>query len=385
MPMQTGKSPFNFAKSLAAHALDETQQKADFTGPPPGISKTDGVAQLTDCYISTIKEGDDKGKPFFRAAGVVITPQKHTYTPQVWEGDNKTGGVKNLQPVTETARGRQTSIMVRLFDRLVGDGKGGKKTVTADQGVAEMANELRLLGIDTTPLAKAADPEKTLNTFLKALKESAPFFHFSTRAGKPSADYPNPMVFENWHGIAEGFSVNGQAGPLAGTKDQTGGANDNADGANDTAPGGTYEPPTEGDGLTDDLDELCGLAKQEGEPGEPARAKLEAMAVAAGMTAEDVTNAESWEAVVEAIRAGGTGGEGGSEEWVPKVDEIYLYQVIDPKTKKPALDPKTKKPRKKVEVDIRKVDDKAKTVDALNNDDKKTLYKNVPWDQLGNE
>jgi hypothetical protein len=119
------------------------------------------------------------------------------------------------------------------------------------------------------------------------------------------------------------------------------------------------------------------------------------MAVNAGASAEQVDKLPNWEAVSEFItsnQGGGEAAEGEAEAEAeaepepinPKKGEMYKYQVLDAKTKKPLMNMKVKppKPLAPVDVEVTLVNTKSKTVDLKNVDDGKTIYKTVPFDQL---
>lgn len=60
-------------QAVAEHSADPVEY-----GPvnlPPGINN--GVAQLERAYFDVYKTGDNTGKPYFRASGVVIEPAEH--------------------------------------------------------------------------------------------------------------------------------------------------------------------------------------------------------------------------------------------------------------------------------------------------------------------
>src|SRR5437016_1611840 len=136
MPMQKSKSSFDINKSLQTHSTDDTDYGQDFTRLPGGISG--GIAQLIDAKIGVYKTGANTGKKFFRAAGVVVSPD--TATEMVKTLDER-GKVKVVSAKEVPVKGLQTSVMVPLCDTKKADGT----VTTADEGVANMLNELRKL------------------------------------------------------------------------------------------------------------------------------------------------------------------------------------------------------------------------------------------------
>ena len=139
-----------------------------------------------------------------------------------------------------------------------------------------------------------------------------------------------------------------------------------------------------------DLDALAEVADGDDEDAaSEASEKLTALALEAGVDKAKVKKADNWASVVEMIRE--AQGEAGEEETaeeeeeesdakIPEKGENYYYTVLDSKGK-PIIGA-NKKPKKPVEVEVIAVDKAKETVTLKNLDDKKTLYKNVPFDQL---
>ena len=156
----------------------------------------------------------------------------------------------------------------------------------------------------------------------------------------------------------------------------------------------TPEPEPEPDfDETQDLDSLAAKADAK-KPDKAAMEQLEQFALQAGIDQDAINAADNWAAVVEMINAGGAEAvqeeeEAAEEETAedetpvePNKGDVYKYQAIDPKTRKPLLDPRTKKAKKPVEVEVVAVNKKAGLVDLKSLDDPKVLYKSVPYDQL---
>lgn len=158
-------------KAHAAHKNDETVVDKG-SRLPAGIEE--GVAQLTELRIGTYEKGDNKGEPFFYAAGVVIEPKTHN---------------------GRRVEGLRTSIIEPLHDT---PQKQSRKTF--DDHWAWMLNELRKLGVNTREVD--GDPEEVTALFA-AVVDDAPYFGFRTWKGKPTAQYPNPRVNETWEGQVE--------------------------------------------------------------------------------------------------------------------------------------------------------------------------------------
>ena len=177
--------------AVLQHANDETDFGQD-GGLPTGIEN--GIAKLVACEFGLIKEGDNKGKPYFRAAGVIVSPETHA-------------GVK--------VAGRQTSIYENVFD--TPNSKGKRKSV-ADH-IGHVMNEMRKLGAPTKGLQDTSQLEATA----KALVQAAPHFKFRTWQGKPTTDYPNPRVNEQWGGqVAAPDAVDATVAQAAAVEDNTG-------------------------------------------------------------------------------------------------------------------------------------------------------------------
>lgn len=408
MPAQTGKAGggFNFDKSLKAHAGDETVQRRGYIDLPGGI--TNGVARLAEAKISKYEKGDNKGKEFFYAAGIVVKPKTAPNIVKTWEpGPNGKGGkVKVVSSEQVDVEGQRTSIMIQLCDRKNRDGS----VKSADDFVAEMLNELRLLGADTGSIESKAD----LLSILEELKEAKPYFKFSTSSSDPTEQYPNPRVWENWHGVKglEEFSEDEESDVDDQGSDEDEGedepeaeeeaeAEESSDGGSDDDGGDEVGSAEESDEV--DLDTLAKAADKKGggDAAVDAQEKLKEIATSAGVEDDAVENADDWKDVVRMIREAQEGGESSNGETeeeaeaeeeenpAPQVGEAYGYQLIDPKTKKPLVDPKTKKVKKPIEVEVTKVDTKTQTVTVKNLEDDKVLKDPktgkplaVSWDDL---
>lgn len=352
-------------KAVAAHADDDTVISGG-GGLPEGIEN--GVAQLIQCYFGTYENGDNAGKLYFRAAGVVILP-------------DKVGGA----PV----KGLQTSIMEPLCDT------PNRSRKDVDQHVSWVMNELRKLGIDT----KGAGLDD-MEGFAEALQEAQPYFRFRTWKGEATEQFPNPRVNEQWQGYlpdyspeetdgvdddtAEAPAVAPKASPAKPAASVSASVKKPAAAAAApakkppvkpaTKPAPEPEPePTEPEG--EDWDSLAEAADS---GDEDAQAKLTAQAGLFNVSEDDVNNAANWTEVAELIKAAAESDEAGEDgdesatdpEWEPAKEEIYFY-----------LPPKAKK---KIECEVTTVDTKTRTVGLKGLNDKK-IYKGVSWDDLAGE
>ena len=321
-----GKLGAALNKAVTAHADDETS--FDSGGRlPAGLE--DVIAQLTKCYFSQYEKGDNKGEYYFRAEGVVVSPSEVTV--------DATGAVA-AKGNTSKIEGKQTSIMRPCCETTKGDGT----TVSLEEHIEWILNEMRKLGADT----KGATGDD-LEALAAALVEEAPYFRLRTWRGEATKQYPNPRTNEVWQGAVEY------------TPDE---AADN--GVDDNT-----EKAAEGEELG--LDEL-GEAADGGD--EDAQATLTEHCTEAGL---DPDHYETWALAATAL--GETAGDDQTEEVAeeevePAVGEVWDYIPIDPKTKK--------KGKKKIQVEVKSVIKSKKQVNCLNLDDNKQLYKNVPFSEL---
>ncbi len=339
MPKQVAKSSLaarlggKLGKAISSHKDDETT----YGNPqlPDGIEG--GVAQLVECKFGDYESGQMKGKPYFLAAGIVMLPKEHDGIP--------TAGLRTQigpEPLCETPN---------------------RSRKTLDEHIEWVLNVMRQLGIDTTGF-----DEDSLEPAAEALKEAKPFFRFRTWKGSPTPQFPNPRVNHEWNGLCDY-----QEGDEETVVDETADGDEPAD---DEQIAEAVEEADEGE----DLDALAKDADGKNQKkAAVASARLEELAEAAGVDADDVKNAESWAAVVELIQAAdgdegeGEEGEGeeAAEEWEPADGEVYKY--------------KPPKSKKAVECEVTKVLAKNQLVNLKNLDDGKTVYKAVKWADLVQE
>lgn len=362
MPAQVTKSVLSgaigsaVAKAVNKHKGDEVKYDTG-GGLPDGIEN--GVARLTECKFGVYDKGDMKGKPYFMAAGIVVEPKVHN-------------GVK--------VEGRRTSIIEPVCDTPT----RGRKTV--EEHVAWILNEMKKLGAGDA-IEQFGGEGTELEEIAAALKEAGPTFGFRTWKGQKQTTGPyagkEPRVNETWGGLVEEpIPDAADTGVVDQSANDDGGAGSGEPGSDDPP---ADEPDAEAENADEpDLDDLAakGDAKK---PDKASQDKLKEIALAKGISDDDVENAESWSAVVEMIR----NAEDSPAEDEPASDvaaepqkgDVFWYTLLDPKTKKPLIDPKTKKP-KRVEVEIKSVDKKTKTAVIVNLDTKAEVAKGVPYDQL---
>lgn len=369
---------------------------------PAGIDG--GVAALAECGVGFFK--DDvatvslRGKPFFYAVGVIESPDT-VEEPQP-RGLGKTGKPEGaVKYVTKRCKGLQTRIMEALCET------PDRSRKTLEEHWAWVQNAVKGLKGDgefDVEDVLQIQGEKIVGAgpLLQQLVDAGVKFRFRTWRGDPTPQFQNPRTQHAWQG-----SISEEEAPAAeegdGTVDETAGKAEAPWEDDDKAEAQNDEAPAEDSG--EDLDTLLEQANSDDQDtAAAAQEALKAQAEAVGVNSDDLN---TWEEVVEAIKAA-QGGEEGTEasdeaeaeqepeaeaEWAPQKDEVYLIAVkdkagkpvfkIDPKTKKPLLDKKTKKPvQKTVEATVIFVNEKKRVVNLLNADDQKTRYLNVSWDDL---
>lgn len=368
MPVQQGKSSLTakYGAKLDAAAKKHAADPVDrgFQSLPGGIK--DGVAKLATCgfytYDTNTKQKKANGQSaagelYFRAVAVVFAP---THV-----------AVDGRQVLI---KGQQTSVMEPVCET-----KNGKGVIiSVEQHVKEIQNYLKLIGASP----ESVDSGEGMEATAAALQEQKPFITFTTSQGKATEQYPDPRVFEDWHGLAQDFVPDGGDPATSGVTEEPQGA---ADGAGS-------EPPTDTTTSAGDDDRLAELAaKADAKPPDvDACDELKKIAVDAGVAEDAVAEADNWVAVVDMIKAakGDSDGAGAAPElekpaepeWEPKKGEPYRYGLKD-KNGKPVKSEKTKRPVKH-DVEVTAVDKKTKTVNLKDLDDGKSLYKGVPWTDL---
>lgn len=335
-----GKYGARLQKAVAA--ASEKPPETGRQGVPAGI--TNGIARITKCGFGQYKTGPNQGEFFFRAEGVVVEPETII---------DRTG---REVPVA----GMVTSVMEAVCDTKV---QSTGVVTTLEEHVEKIENHMKLLGAE--PGSFDGSPN-SLESVAAAIQEAQPYFRFSTSVRKALKEDQPDGVWENWYGVrglenyeapsAEGFLDDQTAvdepepapTPKAPSKPATGGAG-NKPPVKKPAPAPEPEPEPEpefnefNDGEEGDpgneetaLDDIIAAASA---GDDDAIEKLGNMALEAGMTAEEVEGAESWEAVGEYVREHTTdsGDDDDSSPFAPGM--VVSYAPIDPKTKKPVKKP----------------------------------------------
>jgi hypothetical protein len=390
-------------QAVQQHAQDETNY--GIINLPPGINN--GVAQLISCKFDTYKSGNNTGEIYWQARGVAVEPDK----------------VQTVNGPCQV-RGLQTMVMEPIHAT---QNQDGSKITSVDEHVARVMNHMRMLAGDdfTAGVKTAAD----LEGLCDILNEAKPYFKFTT-SPRFSMTEKNPDgsklvtgAWENWHGnrgledwtppdgsgqVVDESPPAPQPKPSTSTMSGIGTMKREVPAKTVPKPGGVKQPPappnppvktkvaapgpepepTEDLSESVDLENLSLLADN---GDEDAQKRLNELAKEAGIEqdAEGNLPGASWselagliqqaEADQEQVEA--TPEEEAPVDDSPQVGQIWKYQVIDPKTKKPKMDLKTKKVQKPVECEIVFVHENGK-VNLKNLDDGKTVYPGVPVDQL---
>ena len=360
-------------KAWKSHAGDEVKLTAGGDLPPI----ENGVAQLVDIKIGIYENGNDKGKLYFSAQGIVVSPDQS-------QGIPVTGLRTRIGP-----------------EPLFATPTRSRKTL--EEHIAWMMNEIRKLGIDTNSI----DIDDLEETIFPALLEQSPHFRFRTWKGKTATEGKykgqEPRVNHDWRGVVEFDSESGEA---------TGGVEvEEEEVASDT---------------TVDIDALLEAANGDDEA---AQNQLLDLAVAAGNKKKEVEALPDWESVAALLRepeaeteteeseevdfdALGNAADDGDEDSQSKLNELgeaaglseadyptwsefataisesseggeaetETEEVYEPAVKE-VVKYKPKGAKKAVDCEVTAVFEKNKTVTLQNLDDEK-IYKGVEWSEL---
>lgn len=298
----------SFASRLGgrvAQANVEHKDKPVDTGNrrlPAGIRS--GVAKLSAMYTKQQTEENGltpKGETFFRASAIALLPKEHN---------------------GEKVEGLVTQVMIPLCDI---PAKGQRKAKTFSEQWYEFQNLFKLLGIAPPNETLQTDPtgQRTEAYYFAAMQaltdpkrpQGPVYITFSTRGWTPPPTplkpKPDPMVFEEWHGLAtpeQIANVNGQYTPAAGFQDNTAAPTVPTFNEFDPPPTTTTQESAPVNDQQDPADVVAALVETamndpEGatEEGAAAAAQLEEMAWAAGWSKEHTKTAADWAAVGDMI------------------------------------------------------------------------------------
>jgi len=306
-------------KAYHAHRSDSTE--FDTSGNlPAGID--DGVAKLVDCKFSTYEKGDNKGEPFFYAAGIVVAPKTHEGIP---------------------IQGKRTSITEPFCST------PGKSRETVDAHFGWILNELRKLGVPVEEI-EFEDLEDVIAT----LKEDNIHFRFRTWAGEPNPPkYPKAWINHVWDGACE-------------YEDDEDDLEDVTDETVDEEP--EDEEPEEAEEVEEEAPVVSSddLGEQGDAGDEDAQQTLTDNAEALGLDANDYA---TWTEVSIAIEDA-SGGEPEPEDNEPEEPEKGTVVKYKPMGK-----------RKAIECEVTAVFTGKQTVNLKNLDDGK-FYKGVSWKDI---
>ena len=333
-----GKLGANAAKSIANHAADEAE--FDLSGDvPAGISN--GVAMLTECKFSTYEKGDNKGEPFFYAAGTVLEPKK--FDGQRIEGMS----VSIIEPIHDTpTRSRKT----------------------IDDHIQWVMNQLRIMGGETEGITT---PEE-LEELATALKEEQPIFAFRTWSGEATKEYPNPRVNNVFKGVIEDYDPE-EAGD-DGVVDHT--AEKKAAPKKQMKEEETEEEEVEEETSTEvsdapDAHELAMLGKAADEDNEDAQERILALAEDYGIT-DEVNETDTWTAGTDLLNdvINDSGEEAEPEEEGTAPEKGLTGKYRPPRTKKD------------IEVECTAVAMGNQTCNVRGVSPPRKLFKAVAWDAV---
>ncbi len=279
------------------------------------------------------------GKPFVVFSAIAISPNEHSGKP---------------------VKGKRVNQTISLCD--TPDRKTNSIPRTQADNWAEMLNELRKLGVETTDIG--ADD---IEGIFEVLQAEQPKFEFSTRGWTPAptAAKPKPdeMTFVQYDGLVEGdWNVN----PAAGTDDSSGSVEETAIPPGKATPTATTSSEEiSNDGEEPDLVALAAMAADD----QTARDTITAEAEKVGISTEQVAAADSWEQVVEMIVAALEGGdevpadESAAAAPSHTVGGVFKYKILNTKTKKKVA----------TDVEILTTDEAAQTATVKRLDDNKTV------------
>ena len=329
MPKQSKKSDLVSAlgvagiKAFDAHKADDVQYGAG-ADLPAGIEG--GIAELVDCKFDRYKSGDNVGKYYFYAAGVVHQPKE-------------VGGV----PV----EGLRTSIIEPICNT------PNRSRETISDHLAWVINELQKLGVETASLDLGG-----LEAVAEILKAEQTYFRFRTWQGQATEQFPNPRVNHDWRGVCD-YSPDGAIAVVDSTADAV------------------EEEPEEEEAETPDAIDLLATDTKADNGDSDAEAQMVEAAEAVGI---DHTAYQTWEDVAHAIpeqgsdegESGEKEGEGGEKEapWQPEKGEYYYY--------------KPPRAKKRIECEITAVFTGKQTCSLASTDGSKA-FKGVPWGKLEEE
>lgn len=330
----------DYKAAFNKHKTDETTYS---TGGnlPSGIDN--GIAQLTEIKFGTYDSGNFKGEWYFLAAGTVVSP------------DSSKDG--------QLIKGLRTQIMEPMCET------EGRSRETVDEHVEWVLNMFRILGMETEEL----EPED-LEEAAKELVEAAPYFAFRTWSGKPTKQYPDPIVNHQWIKEVE----------YEAEEDDDVEEEDDEELEEDELEEEEYEDEEEEEEDEIDLDALVKKAKRKNKA---AQKELTEWALEQGLTEEQIEETDSWEELVE-LAQGDEEEDEEEEEYEDDEEEEYEDEEEDEEEEDEEIPQKgmtvSYKPpraRKAVECLVTSVASTKGTC-SLKNLSTKEIYKAVPFEKV---
>lgn len=367
---------------------------------PAGIQN--GIAEIRSCKFMQVAEGkNNAGEWQFYASGVVKVPKAHNGIPV--EGKR----TFIIEPIYATPTRERKTIQDHMdhvygLFRLWGV---APQTISAidlrkdPQALDKLALAIEKAGIHIAFRTWAAQKQELRQHTdgkyylfnegdTAPVKGKGPYASETVAKGQNPYAGRDPMTNHQWGErvpYEDNHASNGQhmtdnsAPPAAPSQPAPEPFNEFGDAPEATAHG--PEAATTPEPLSEDIDVLAEAAEDNNE----ARKRLKQLALEVGISEEVVNAAASWQDVAAMIHAAttatpdtpsGAPGSDAEESWKPEIGKVYGYSatVTNPKTKK--------KEKKDVQCEVKTIDDEKLTVTAVNNADKKTLYKDVTWEQL---
>jgi hypothetical protein len=358
-------------------AQDTSLPAAGFQDPPPGIRN--GRAQLEEVKFDVYKSGENEGKPYFTATGIILEPINHRYTPT-----SQGKAADGTEPIEVRVAGQQTRIRIDIFDKKTKTGKNMGKVTPWQDGAKEAAQHMRALGADTSKVRQVSDLEGIAENLTRVARDPQTpiYFSFETSVRKAQNQGDADGTWQNWHGTAGLENYTPPDESMLATND--GGGAEGAAFVDDSNPQAALayvqsddDTTPSGSGLEDaDIDTL--LAAAQAKDTDAQDELLRRVAEATGKTMDEVNEAvSSWEEVIALINGDASPQEAAPAEPEPpkKGDHVgYKPMVKGIKGLAPA--------KKAVECVVETVNVAKKTVTLKNTVDGKTKYADVAWATL---
>ncbi len=238
-----------------------------------------GIARLIKCKFDTYKSGRMEGEWYWSGQAVALEPSE--------------------SPSGDPVAGLYTYLRVPLCDTERRDGT----TVSVDEHIGTLLNEFRKLGLDTSEYS-----DEELEQMSEDLQDSQPIFRFSTSQAEATKEFPNPRVWENWHGV-RGIPKDYSLPDEDEVEDETDEIEEEEQQEEqpEVQAGkkskGTKKGGKGGSKKQDDEVDVVALAEAADAGDQDAQVKLEAICDDKGIDAED-DQYDSWEDVAKAILGG---------------------------------------------------------------------------------